>query len=883
MRIMLALYGWSLRLLPEWLRRRAGAEMLATFAARLSEARGVRARTAALLHELGGLLRVAVAARLTGRRAHADDGRYRRSPLLETVMIDLRYALRGMRRTPSIPLLAVLTLGLGVGTSTAMFSIVNGVLLKPLPFARPDQIVFVYPTIEDWRDHPSLSGIADRGRFSSAEMALWLERQQSFESAAGMRVMNGRVPSGRGAVRVSIALGTLRIFETLGVKPALGRLFDTTAEAEPVAVLSYSYWQTHHGGDPGIIGRDIVINDAPVRAIGVLPPEFEVPGAPADLWQPLAVSAAGSIDNHSMYAIARLRDGVTHESAEAETAQLLAAISATDPGHSTHHARLVTPVAEATASIRVPLLILTFASVLLLGAACANVALLLLGAGADRVRELAVRRALGAGKRRIARQLLTESVLLSVIGTAAGLLMAVIAVKALLMAAPDGLPRVAHVAVDLRTFSIAAALAIVSGLLVGCFPALALSRVEAVEAMRSGATAPGRGRLQHGIVVVQLALATVLLVGAGLLTRTMSELQRVQPGFNPDGLLTVELALPYERLTRPDESDAEFSARLNAYTAGLRRSIESVAGVEEVALTSNMPYSGDRAISAIQVEGYEPAAGAPRFVSGNYFATMQIPALQGRLLTPQDDRADAEPVMVVTDRFARHFWGDGDWLNHSVSFWETTYRVVGVIADTREHDLRGDEDRHKYYVAAASASNSADNLIIRTGAEPEALMPALRDRIWTMDPTLVLTDMRIMRERISGSIASYRYRMRLMVGFSGIAALFCLLGIYGVMSRSVARRRQELGIRVALGAERGRILSLVLGDGLRIGVLGTSLGLFAAYAATRMLETMLWGVPATDPVTFAVIAGLLLVLAVAASLLPARRAAAVEPMATLRG
>jgi predicted permease len=471
-------------------------------------------------------------------------------------------------------------------------------------------------------------------------------------------------------------------------------------------------------------------------------------------------------------------------------------------------------------------------------------------------------------------------------GAAAGLLVAAGAVRLLVAIMPEGVPRIGDVGVDLRTFGVAALLAAVTGVLVGCFPAVSLSGVDATESLRAGASTPSRGRLQRGIVIAELALATVLLVSAGLLTRTMAELQRVRPGFAADGLFTVKLALPWDRFYGHGD-DAQAGAAFASYVQRVADAVRSVPGVKEVALTSDMPFSGDRGTNSVEPEGYQPAPGevidvGRRLVSGEYFDVMRMRPVRGRLLTPDDARPNAEPVMVVTDQFARHFWPDGRWVGRTVGFWGVRYRVVGVIADTREHDLRGDDDRLKLYAPARSLGEAGENLLIRSDVPAAQLAPALRERLWATDRAIVIEDARPMTERIARSLADDRYRMRLMVAFSIAAAFFSLLGIYGVMTRAVARRRHELGMRAALGAPRGRILSLVLGDAARIGALGAVSGAALAVAATRALERMIWGVPRLDPLTYVGSAALLLALTLAASLVPARRAAGVDVMRVIR-
>jgi hypothetical protein len=367
----------------------------------------------------------------------------------------------------------------------------------------------------------------------------------------------------------------------------------------------------------------------------------------------------------------------------------------------------------------------------------------------------------------------------------------------------------------------------------------------------------------------------------------MRELQRVRPGFVAEGLYTVRLALPADRFFSPGADRSAAEAAFGAYVARLDDAVRSIPGVTGVAMTTDMPYSDDRGTNTVEPDGYVPAPGetvdaARRFVSGSYFDVMRIAPTQGRVLGPADDRADAERVMVVSDAFARHFWPDGRWLNRTVGFWGERYRVVGVIAETREHDLRGDEDQFKFYVPARGSGDVGANLLVRTRLPAAQLAPVLRERIYGVDRALVIAELMPMAERIGRSLAEDRYRTRLMVAFSGAAAVFSLLGIYGVMSRAVVRRRRELGVRAALGAPRHTLLSLVLGDAARVGALGAALGILLALAASRVLERLVWGVPRLDPLTYVGAAAALLALAVGAALVPAHRAGSVDPATTLR-
>ena len=808
--------------------------------------------------------------------------------MLDSIRQDLGFAFRSMRRERGVATLAILTLALGVGASSAMFGVIDSVLLRPLPFDRPERVVFVNPTVEEWKEHPSLGAIWREGRFSPPELQTWLAQQRSFQAAGGYQTTSARVPSGAGSERIPIARVTPGFWSALGMAPLHGTL-PTGEETEPVVVVGHRFWRLRLGGDPSAVGRDIQLNERPVRVIAVMPPEFSLVGVDAELWQPLRVSNDGDArGNHFLNVVGRLRDDVTIARAEAETGRLLRGVAEGDAGHVTHGAYIVSPVTLATETVRTPLLVLASASVVLLLAACASVALLLLGAGADRVRELAVRQALGARKRRIALQLLVESVVLGVAGAMAGIVVAGVAVRVLVSIMPDGMPRAHEVGVDLRTFGVAALLAVATGVLVGCFPAVSLTSVDAGEALRAGATTPGRGRMQRAIVALEIALATVLLVGAGLLTRTMRELQRVQPGFDADGLLSVQLTLPYDRIYRPDVPRDSAAAHFLQFVRRLDEAVRSVPGVTAAAMTSNMPYSSDRGTNTVEPEGFRSEPGsfsndaARRFVTGNYFEVMRMRPLQGRLIVPDDDREGAERVMVVSEEFARRFWPDGRWLDRTVGFWGEQYRVVGVIDDVREHDLRGDPDALKFYVAGSSSGDLGSNILIRSAVPAERIVPLLRERIWAVDRSVVIQDAMPMRDRIDATLAADRYRMRLMLSFSLVAASFSLLGIYGVMSRAVARRRRELGVRVALGAQRRRIVSMVLGEAACIGVAGAALGVGGALVATRVLESLIWGVPRLDPLTYVGAALGLLGLTLVASMVPANRAAGVEPMKVLR-
>ena len=856
-------------LLPEWLDDRMGRDLQATFDERIATTRSLLGWCAELSHEVAGLVRAGVVARLT----------------LDHVSHDVRFALRAMRRDRAVSILAVLTLAAGVGASTAMYSVVDSVLLEPMPFDRPEQIVMVNPTIVDWRNSPSLSSAWQHGRFSPPEIRAWMAEQRSFQAVGAYFQTSARVLRGLGSDNVPVVGVTDGFWTTLRSGPLIGRL-PTRNDDDSVAVVTYAFWQSHLGGDTAAVGRTLRVNDHSVRVIGVLPRDFELVGVTGDLWLPLDIRGP-ELDNHSLKAIARLRDGETIAHAANEMTRILRGVDAVDAKHAVHTAYIVSPVSEATSAVRGPLVILMTAAGVLLLAACASVALLLLGSGADRARELAVRQALGANKRRIIGQLLAESITLSVVGAAGGLAVAAGSIRLLVATTPAGVPRIQHAAIDLRTFAITALLALATGVLVGCVPAFSLSRVDAGESLRAGATTTRTGRLQRSIVVAELALATVLLVAAGLLTRTMDELQRVNPGFDPRDAFALQLDLPFDRFYRPGMPADSSAVLAGGYLARVVDALRTIPGVSGVATTTMMPFSGGRATNSVEPEGYHPAPGevvdvARRFVSASYFPILHIRPLQGRLLVPADERIDAERVMIVTDAFARHFWPGGRWIGRTVGLWGAKYRVVGVIGDTREQNLRGDDDKFKFYAPARPDGNFPDNFLLRTNASATVLGPMLRERLSKVDPGIVIGSALPLRDRIAKTLADDRFRMRLMSIFSSVAAIFALIGVYGVTSRSVARRRREMGLRAALGAPGVRITAMVLAEAGRVGVAGGLVGLGIAIAGSRALDRLIWGVPRVDPVTYGIVFATLLGAALLAAFLPARRAGASDVMQALR-
>jgi putative ABC transport system permease protein len=875
----------ALLLLPRPVRRRAGDGMRLIFAARQREAWHARGGIGVLSvwrSELAGV----VAAAYVGRREFRDSGRgHQRHGW--GMLPDVRIALRSVRRRPAPSLLAIATCALGIGGASAMFSVVDGVLLRPLPFPDPERIVSVYPTIEEWRDDPQLRGSSERASFSWPEYVEWRERQRSFVQAAGITGAGLHLTGSGRARSIMAGVVTWEFFPLLGVAPLLGRTFapDEAGGAEAdVVVITESLWRSQLGGDPAVVGSMIILNERPRTIIGVVPDHVRETGFARELWLPRAGPAVeDQRRNHDMSVVARLADGVDIARAQAETAQILRGISERHDDI-THDARIVPRLDDQTRRVRKPLMLLMAGAILLLVAACVNFAALQLGSGLDRQNELAVRGALGAGRPRLVRLLLVESTFIAVAGGLLGVLLAHGLLRALLLLAPPGIPRLDGVTLDMRVMMPALIVSVLAGAVFGLLPAVPLSRVDLagrIRAARSGSRE--RSALHSLLVVTQVALATVLLVAAGLLGRTLIGLDRTDVGFRADSLLTFGAAPLMSRFPQGDE----FAAAYNGYLEALAEELRSVPGVMAVARTSTLPFSGDRANNPVEPEGYEPAPGevlsAERhIVSGNFLEMMGARLIEGRLLTPDDDRSGAQPVVVISQRMARQFWPGASAVGRELSFWAGVFTIVGVIADMRDRTLE-DDDLLRFYVARGALSRaSASRFVLRLDAAATAVAPRAQEAMAAFDPDLATGILLTMRERMSNSLAEHRYRARLLACFALLAALLATSGIYGVVARRVRMRTHEIGVRVALGAPRHAVLRDVMGEGIRLAGFGIGFGIAAALALSRVLSSYLHGVAPHDPLTLVSIAVLLAIAAAAASLLPSLRALRVDPILALR-
>lgn len=815
---------------------------------------------------------------------------------MDTLVQDVRHAIRALARNPGLSLLLALTFALGVAAVTSMYSVVDAVLFRPLAVPEPERVVSVYPTYPEWRTHERLSAIWQHGTFSYPELQEFRAEQKSYV-AMGAYTWGRVTLSGEGIPeQVEAGFATPDLFTVLHTRPLLGRLF-SDAEPPDAVLLAEGLWRRRFGAAESVVGRTLNLSGRTHTVIGVLSSDFELTTRPqqqrtralaAAVWFPV-VPGANYIDlradNEFLTALARLRPDVTLEQADAEAGRLMTRLPSAQ--HLQHGGRVVGRVADQSNQFRLALVVLIAGALLLLLAATVSVAGMLLSAGIDRESELAIRSAMGAGRWRIARQLLTEGGLLGLIGGGLGIGLAAVMLRFLLRLAPAGMPGLARATLDLRVLALALAVSFAFTVLFSLVPALSLSRVDLSRAAGSArVTRNPRGRIQHGLSVAQLAVATLLLLGAGLLTRTMQHLNTVDPGFDPDSLLTVRIAPSLARFRSADP--AEFNTRVSNLYEQIRQELQAIPGVEGVALTQVLPFSSDGGGNAIAPEGYSPRPGEVlsaerRFVSTNYFQLMRMRLVAGRALTAQDEHPAAARVLVVNEELVRRFWPGESGLGRRIRFWDAEpWTIVGVVSDPREFELRGERSM-KFYASAKVGGPGGGSFIIRTRIEPLTIADAVRRRIWSVDPAAPITEVTTMRERMRNSITEQRYRTRLMLAFAALASVFAVTSFYGVLNRAVVRRRRELGIRSALGALRRDLMRLVVTHALRVAAAGLSIGLLAGYFATVTLESMLYETRRNDPLTLGAIALAMLGLTLLAAGQPAWRAARVEPMVVLRG
>jgi len=805
-----------------------------------------------------------------------------RQRLEEDMFQDLRFGFRMLLKNPGFTFVAVLTLALGIGANTAIFSVVNAMMLRPLPYPDSERLF--------WVDYTSSRN--NGGEILSAHFLNWQERSQTLKGIAQFEPTTRTLTGAGEPERLEVGQISASFFTTLGVQPLPpGRNF-TAAEdktgGERVAILSHGLWQGRYNGDQDIVGKTITLNDSIFTVVGVTPEDFRY-FRPFDVWIPLAIDlerdrANGNTSSQST--VARLKPGITLEQARAELDTLLQRYETTKLEGSPRidlRARLVPLQRLLLGDTRRPILVLLGAVGLVLLIACANVANLLLARAVSREKELAIRGALGAGRLRLVRQLLTECLLLAMAGSAAGLLLASWLTALLGSLSSTNtlgeMGRLAAITIDLRVLGFTLLITLVTGLLFGFLPALRFSRTDLNVSLKEGGRGGGlHGRgLRNALMVSEVALAIVLLIGAGLLIRSFVKLLDVDPGYRAENLLTARIALP------PRYSDN--SQRAQFYERVLQR-IAALPGVTAVGATSHLPLTGYNMGAQLRVEGRQPREGenppsAPvARVNPDYFRTMGIALRAGRLINDSDTQ-DAPGVALLSETLARRLFPDEDPLGKRLSVAGINTTVIGVVSDIRYTGLDG-EIEQAVYLSYRQLPRSGMALVLRGAVEPSSIAPALRNAVREIDPALPIYDVMTMNERLSNSIAARRFNLLLLGGFAALALLLAGVGVYGVISYVVTQRTHEIGIRMALGAQSANVAGLFIKQGMSLVLLGVALGSVGAFALTRVMKSLLFGVGATDPPTFAVITLLLISVALLACWIPARRATKVDLMITLR-
>jgi putative ABC transport system permease protein len=804
-----------------------------------------------------------------------------RTEFLSALRQDAGYALRQLRKAPGFTAVAVLTLALAIGANTAIFSAVSAVLLSPLPFPAADRLTVIW----------GAQGEQKQLLVAIPDVKEWRARNHTFEDIAIIRSQSVNLTGGERPDRLLGSFVTADVLRLLGARAARGRLFNdeetTEGTGQAVAVISDAMWKTRYGGDPGIIGRTILLNGLPHVVIGVTDPEFRDLYDPTEVWLPITSAPNPNWftrDNPAVWTLGRLKPGVTLEQGQRDLSEIMRQLGVEYPASNAgFDARVVSMQENLVGQVRPYLLILFgFVGVVLL-IACANVANLLLARSASRQREMSLRAALGAGRGRLVRQLLTESLILSAIGGIVGLILAYWAIQWLVTAVPGGLPAFGKVGLDRRVLLFSTAITVLTGLLFGAMPALYVARANLNDSLnlRAEGALGGRGDVRHTFVAIQLALCIVLLVGAGLLTRTLAALQRVDLGFNPDNLLTAELRLPATKYATPEQ--------INQFMTQVIASIRAIPGVRSAALLNAVPLSGNWGGTSYLLAGEpEPTSGIlPKaqfnIVTDGFFRTMEIPLLEGRDFAATD-RAESEPVTIVNQELARLAWPNQSAIGKRIKVigppdvWAT---VIGVVGNLKQLTI-GEPATAQLYQPKAQVGGIFSSIAARTAGDPMALADQLRSAIWSVDRDQPVWKIRSMQSLVERDVAPQHFTMKLTTAFALLALLLAAVGVYGVMSYSVAQRTREIGIRMALGAYHSQVVGLVVGRGLRIVAVATVLGLAAALAGSRLLRNQLFGVSATDLVTFVTVPVILGTVATLACYLPARRASRVDPLVALR-
>jgi putative ABC transport system permease protein len=804
---------------------------------------------------------------------------------MQTLLQDLRYGARMLMKKPSFTLIAVLTLALGIGANTAIFSVVNAVLLRPLPYPESARLMQIF------QNNPETA--SGRGGYGNADFQALRERNQSFEKIAAVSPGNRYSLTGSGAPEQVVgAAVTAEFFDMLGVRPQRGRTF-LAGEDKPgsprTVVVSHGFWEKHLSSNPDAVGQTVTLNNESFTVIGVMAQDFRFTAfGPAELWAALQLDPPRARPPYFLRVIGRLKPGVSGEQAQAEVSSIANQTQRQYPNSQPRVARAEPFKRAIVGDAQLSLSVLLGAVFFVLLIASVNVANLLLARATEREREMAVRMALGAGRLRLIRQALTESALLALLGAALGWLLAQWGVGLIVALSPENLPRFDEISVDGRVLGFTLLMTCFSGLVFGLAPALQSWQVDLnttlKEGGRSGAEGFRRNRLRKLFIVSEFALALLLLIGAGLMIRSFLRLQRVAPGFTPDRVLTAQIVLP--------QSSYREAARVGAFQRQLLQRVQALPGAQSASVSMALPPDLLIMRNPFAVEGQTPSPGQSLplaqqlLVSPDYFRTLGIQQRAGRAFTDADD-ASAPQVVIINEALARQYFPQQDPVGKRLQTGDYSptgpwLTIVGVVADVKYSGLNEAAQPTLYTSFQQNLWWRSMYLAVKADGDPLGLVNSVRNEVWALDRDLPVSQIKTMDQLMSDAVAEPRAYTLLLGIFGAVALLLAAIGIYGVMAYAVTQRTREIGVRVALGAQSADVLRLVVGAGMKLALLGMAIGLLAAFAMTRLMSNLLFNVSATDPITFALIALLLMGVALLACYLPARRATKVDPMIALR-
>jgi len=810
---------------------------------------------------------------------------------METLLQDLKYGIRMLVKNPGFTAIAIIALALGIGPTTAIFSVVNAVLLKPLPFVEPSRLLMVYET--------NLQRGFNRGTMSYPNFADVRDQNQVFEKMSSYH-SGDFILTGRGEpLRLQGAVVNADLFPLLGVKASLGRTFlpdeDKPGSVRAV-VLSNRLWRNHFNSDPGVVSNSLVLDGKNFTVVGVMPEGFQFPvqNEPVELWSTIAGEASGEDPMtshrgaHYMNAIARLKPGVTIERARADLETIAGRLEQQYPDTNSHRGVFIESALESLVTdVRLALLVILGAVGCVLLIACANVANLLLARATSRHKEMAIRAALGASRLRVMRQLLTESILLAILGGSIGLLLALWGTNLLVSIIGNDVPRSAEIGIDGRVLGFTLLVSLLTGVVFGLVPALHSSKTDLTESLKEGGRGSTEGSrrntMRGALVIIEVAIAVVLLAGAGLLIQSLLRLQHVNPGFNPQNVLSFSLGLPEVKYSAQKQID---------FFNQIVSRIESTPGVQAASAVLPLPLSSDRIRITFETEGRsiprsELPASEYRAVALNYFRTMGIPLLKGRDFDARDSRQSTQVIIVNEDFAQRFFPGDdaiGKHIKPGMSNGEDKpawREIVGIVGSVHHLSLSS-EPTPEYYVPHTQMPFDSMTIVARTEGDPRALISAVQREVRALDSELPVYNIKTLEEYVAASVAQPRFNTLLLAIFAGIALVLTAVGLFGVMSYTVRQRTHEIGIRMALGAAETDVLKMVVRQGMTLAGIGIGIGLAGAYFLTRLMTSMLFGIGATDPLTFVAISVVLAIVALGACFVPARRATRVDPMVALR-